>query len=251
MPEIKDNIFETNYKHVISLGFFCSVALELERKGLRDASYPFDWLISDFQGVIKVIENRFYDFLNVDFFSQNKECMHIFKNSKYNIEFYHDFTAYKPLADQIDMVKNKYTRRIKRFYSDIKEPTLFVRYIKDYSELCWIENNMVKINQLLKSFCEYNDIIFVGNMELTSDKIHIYSVIKDKNDSVARMFLLENLELNTMLESIPNENKGRNLELYKRKANYRMNIRTRLKKKFESKIIYKIKRKYVWYRQYS
>lgn len=50
MPEIKDNIFETNYKHVISLGFFCSVALELERKGLRDASYPFDWLISDFQG---------------------------------------------------------------------------------------------------------------------------------------------------------------------------------------------------------
>lgn len=79
MPEIKDNIFETNYKHVISLGFFCSVALELERKGLRDASYPFDWLISDFQGVIKVIENRFYDFLNIDFFSQNKECMHIFK----------------------------------------------------------------------------------------------------------------------------------------------------------------------------
>lgn len=98
MPEIKDNIFETNYKHVISLGFFCSVALELERKGLRDASYPFDWLISDFQGVIKVIENRFYDFLNIDFFSQNKECMHIFKNSKYNIEFYHDFTAYKPLG---------------------------------------------------------------------------------------------------------------------------------------------------------
>lgn len=251
MPEIKDNIFETNYKHVISLGFFYSVALELERKGLRDASYPFDWLISDFQGVIKVIENRFYDFLNIDFFSQNKECMHIFKNSKYNIEFYHDFTAYKPLGDQIDMVKNKYTRRIKRFYSDIKEPTLFVRYIKDQSELCWIESNMVKINQLLKSFCKYNDIVFVGNMGLTSEKIGIYSVIKDKNDSVARMFLLKNLELNTMIESIPNENKERNLELYKRKANYRMDIRTRLKKKFESKIIYKIKRKYAWYRQYS
>lgn len=72
MPEIKDNIFETNYKHVISLGFFCSVALELERKGVRDASYPFDWLISDFQGVIKVIENRFYDFLNIDFFLRIK-----------------------------------------------------------------------------------------------------------------------------------------------------------------------------------
>lgn len=104
---------------------------------------------------------------------------------------------------------------------------------------------------MLKSFCKYNDIVFVGNMGLTSEKIGIYSVIKDKNDSVARMFLLKNLELNTMIESIPNENKERNLELYKRKANYRMDIRTRLKKKFESKIIYKIKRKYAWYRQYS
>lgn len=34
------------FKHIISLGHFCGVAQELERLGLRDASYPFEWLIT-------------------------------------------------------------------------------------------------------------------------------------------------------------------------------------------------------------
>lgn len=34
------------YKHVISLGSFCSPALKIERLGLRDGSYPFDWVLS-------------------------------------------------------------------------------------------------------------------------------------------------------------------------------------------------------------
>ena len=32
----------TDFKHFISLGSFCSVALDLEALGLRDASMPFD-----------------------------------------------------------------------------------------------------------------------------------------------------------------------------------------------------------------
>ena len=38
------------YKHFISLGYFCSVAMELERFGLRSESGPFDWVISDMRG---------------------------------------------------------------------------------------------------------------------------------------------------------------------------------------------------------
>ena len=59
------------YKHFISLGYFCSVALELERIGLRSASSPFDWCISNYKGVMKAIENRFEDFLNYDYLSQS------------------------------------------------------------------------------------------------------------------------------------------------------------------------------------
>ena len=43
----------------ISLGYFCSVASELERYGLRGESYPFDWVISDFGGVVEAIQNNF------------------------------------------------------------------------------------------------------------------------------------------------------------------------------------------------
>lgn len=35
------------FKHYISLGFFCAPAMELEKRGLRNESLPFDWLISE------------------------------------------------------------------------------------------------------------------------------------------------------------------------------------------------------------
>lgn len=54
-----------NFKHYISLGYFCSVALELEKCGLRSQSSPFDWNITwSFKGVIEAINNRFEDALN-------------------------------------------------------------------------------------------------------------------------------------------------------------------------------------------
>lgn len=61
------------YKHVISLGYFCSVALELERIGLRNTAYPFDWCISDFSGVIEAIENGFSEWLD-------SKCCHNIKH---------------------------------------------------------------------------------------------------------------------------------------------------------------------------
>ena len=72
----------------ISLGYFCSVALELERIGLRSASYPFDWTISDFEGVIDAIENNFIHFLDYEYLYQNKEIHSHYRNKKYRISFF-------------------------------------------------------------------------------------------------------------------------------------------------------------------
>jgi len=80
----------------ISLGYFCSIAMELEKMGLRSESSPFDWLISDFDGVISAIETRFEDFLNPAFLAQNKNNRSHYKNTKYNIEFFHDLTHTLP-----------------------------------------------------------------------------------------------------------------------------------------------------------
>lgn len=182
------------YKHIISLGYFCSVALELERFGLRDCSYPFDWVTIGAKNAFMLINNGFKDFLMYDNLFQNKTDRHIYKDIAYDICFYHDFNKYDFLSKQLSVVKEKYNRRINKFYQKIKEPTLFVRYISDEEkdikgkakELCWLENNIDYILTTIKKFNKNNNIIFIGNIGLKSDKFKIYNVNPDVNDRVAR-----------------------------------------------------------------
>ena len=51
------------YEHVVSLGYFCSTALELQRYGFRDGSYPFDWNICSIEGVLSLVKSDFEGFL--------------------------------------------------------------------------------------------------------------------------------------------------------------------------------------------
>ena len=44
------------FKNYISLGYFCEVAKDLEKLGLRNQSSPFDWVISYFPNVINAID---------------------------------------------------------------------------------------------------------------------------------------------------------------------------------------------------
>ena len=219
----------------ISLGYFCSVAMELERFGIREESSPFDWLISDFQGVISAIENNFEDFLTYDYLSQNKKHPNVYRNTKYNITFYHDFNSYCELKQQLPDVQAKYIRRINRFHESIKSPTLFIRYISDESkiegkskELIWIEDNYDYIIALLKSFNSNNDILFIANEGVTSDKIKIYNVNKDENDTVARQPFSKNTILFEKFNSIEVPNKENNIKRYKKKYGIISKVRKKL-----------------------
>lgn len=198
----------TEYTHIVSLGFFCSTASELEKIGLRDASYPFDWLISDFKGVIECIQNDFQDFLKYDNLYQSKNNKNYYLDMKYNFQFFHDFSKHTDLSSQLPSVFGKYNRRIDRFKQNILDPTLFLRYIENQKELDYIEQNYKDIVSLLKSKNSLNDIIFISNDNIKSDLINIYGVKKDENDSVARNFLEKNERLKQFLcSSIYDENK--------------------------------------------
>lgn len=219
----------------ISLGYFCSVAIELERFGIREESSPFDWLISGFKGVISAIEKNFEDFLTYDYLSQDKKYPNIYRNTKYDFDFYHDFNPYSELRQQLPDVQAKYSRRIQRFYESIRRPTLFIRYISDESkiegkpkELIWIEDNYDYIITLLKSFNSDNDILFIANEGVTSDKIKIYNVKKDKNDTVARQPFSKNTFLFEKFNSIDFPNKERNIKRYKKKYGTIGKMRKRL-----------------------
>ena len=52
------------YTNYVSLGYFCSIAQDLEKLGLRNFSSPFDWGISSFSDVISAIDNKFDNFMD-------------------------------------------------------------------------------------------------------------------------------------------------------------------------------------------
>lgn len=234
----------------ISLGYFCSVSSELERYGLRDRSYPFDWLISDFSGVISAMEDGFQDLWKYDCWAQSVANRSFYKHLKYGFEFYHDFDEFRPLCEQLGEVRGKFDRRIRRFFSAIHEPTLFIRYISDEQqtdgvsdELRWIEENYDRIIKLLKSYNSENDILYIANNGVVSEKIKIYHVEKDKNDTVARYPFRKNAELNDYFSKLDHPAKEQNLKVYAKKA------RKKLISKIEKKLLSRIKR--IYRKQYS
>ena len=112
---MKEEEYEYKYKNFISPGYFCEVAKDLEKLGLRNVSSPFDWCISDFEGILKLIENKFEDFMAYDNMAQSSNIRENYMDTKYGIYFFHDFSKYKTFEEQYYKVKEKYQRRIKRF----------------------------------------------------------------------------------------------------------------------------------------
>ena len=187
------HIKTSNYKEysIVSLGFFCSVALEHERIGIRDCSLPFDWLItSDFRKVLELIENNFEGFLlEENLYQEASINPNYYYDSNTGFHFYHDFVYSKPLKTQYDIVKKKFDKRIKRFYNLISQPTLFVRYCNTVEELAYIVKHKDYILELLRKYNEKNEIIYITSQKYDNTIEGIYFVEADKNDSVARNYL--------------------------------------------------------------
>ena len=214
------------FDHVISLGWFCGPAMEIKRVGLRDASYPFDWLMThDFSRIISLIEKKRYIKLYSDQMLQYESDPSKWYNQEYLISIFHDFNKYKKLNEQIAAVNRKYFRRMKRFYENIMEPTLFLRYVKDKDEALYISENEGKIFASLQDKNSENEIIYIANVELQGS-LHLshsktYFVIPDSQDYVARSFLqqlpelCEYLKTNVKVPSIPTNSSNTESKLNK------------------------------------
>jgi len=148
----------------ISLGSNCSVAYQLQKLNLKKESLPFDWIrVNSIKAVLDLIENNFSGFLDdlvhvkddekfpfiddtEEYFDkiQDKKTK-IYKNQ--NIGFFHDFKD----GVSFEEVKEKYDRRIKRFYEKIKEKSYFIR-----DEIKFKESDIPIYNQLNKLIKNYN-----------------------------------------------------------------------------------------------
>ena len=224
------------YKHYISLGHFCSVALELERYGLRSASYPFDWLITgSMEGVYQAITEHFERFLDEDVLYQDREKHQVYHNHLYRCSFIHDFDAYSSLSDQLPDVRDRFKRRIDRFYRDITEPTLFIRYIyedDDYGsgtdETGWIRDHIGDIITLLSSYNQDNDILWIANDGVDSADVDIYHVAPDPEDNVARRPFDKIPELDSFFSGVSYGDREHNLQVYAEKERRKKSAVNRL-----------------------
>jgi len=73
----------------ISLGSHCRVAMALENMGLRKSAYPFDWVRSSAEGVLKCLETDFDDFLSWSDMKRDKRDNKYFFGTSWGGSFWH------------------------------------------------------------------------------------------------------------------------------------------------------------------
>ncbi len=225
------------FNHFVSLGYSCYIAQNLQDMGLRNESLPFDWLASSLSGVLKAIETQFSDFLSYDLMYQDSKYHHAYKNIAYDFSFYHDCKKELPLRWQISSVRRKYARRIARFYKVIQEPTLFIRYVRNWEELEWLEENHKTVEELLKGYCAFNGILYIFDIEesvVFDEKIpNLYHVKKDEGEKLTKKPIISNQILYSAFEKLEYPNKEKNLSFYankKPKTTYRGKVEKKLRR---------------------
>ena len=117
------------YDIVYSIGRDCWCASYLWECGVRLTSGPFDWLTkASFEDRFILMLNDFKYFLDKKYLKlmpkpTNRpvdENNDYYENIKTHLYFWHDFSCDKSFDEAYPLVKEKYERRIKRFYRNIK-----------------------------------------------------------------------------------------------------------------------------------
>ena len=241
------------FKHFISLGFFCSVASELEKYGYRTASGPFDWQACDsFREKIELIETRFEKFwtnFSLEGLYQGGVNLHTYEMKACKFTFVHDFDKYRSLQEQLPAVREKYRRRIDRFYENIQEKSLFIRYVNPEEDIKWIEDNEDRILYLLKSFNAENEIIYVSNSDVPIGVKNVFYVNKDFNDFVARRFISNSESLRLYLESLPFSQSIRSNNIRRFKTKRIRRVLTLLSSVARRLFVYPFKEPYIHYKK--
>ncbi len=202
----------------ISLGYYCGPAASMEVHGLRTTSGPFDWYVSDYQGVIKTIEEKFEHFLEFDNLVQRSEGKHYFYDTKYGFLFNHEIGIGDKEDLRFQVIKEKYNKRIHKFFDMLKSPCCLIRAVKDEKEIEYINKHHKNIEKMFKAYNEANIVIYLipKNILTTRVEFPFYKVeqcILHPNES-SRLFNQNGDLLRFLLENIEPEERIKNLKFF-------------------------------------
>ena len=118
------------YNIIYSLGRDCACAMYMKKAQIRQCSGPLDWLTSgNFSDRMDLLLSDFKDFMNPNYFCPlkknenmfNDDACDYYENFKVKTYFFHDFPVGVPFDVSFPQVKQKYERRISRFWENIKK----------------------------------------------------------------------------------------------------------------------------------
>ena len=150
------------FDYCMSLGWYCATASSLSKYGLRSFSGVFDWCFAELEGVLKLIQNDFYDFLdknNIQISGGSNENISII-DKKYGLTYNHEIK--KNFEEEYDAVIEKYNRRIDKFREIFNNGTIcFVRTVRSNEEIDYIIREKEYIDSVIKKGNKKNEIIFL------------------------------------------------------------------------------------------
>jgi hypothetical protein len=170
------NLFETRvegnkFDKIISLGCNCELTWNIRDYFGIERAYPFDWWITPFRALWKLLENRFHNLFNINNLEVSPDLLTV-KDKYYNLLYHHDFERTeddKIIADnifqQLPLVKQKYDMLIDRFFKDLqKKRVLFIRNREgnishlDRDSTPMDENTFVQLYDLLEEMFPASEI---------------------------------------------------------------------------------------------
>jgi hypothetical protein len=153
---------------IISLGIDCSIAYQMNKHNKKYILSPFDWIYCEkLSDIIKLIDNRFINFTNIDnynlvpvkqntFFGLNnvleinKQSHFIMKHKYYKIRLPHELET----LDDIPKFQIKYSKLIDDFYKC--DNITFVRLGKT-NDIKYLN----ELNNVLEKYFDNFDVRFV------------------------------------------------------------------------------------------
>lgn len=173
------------FEYYVSLGNSCKVASSMSKYGLRSYSGVFDWLVtSSFKWVLYYMETDFESFLMYKNLERYGNDVHHFRDKESGFIFMHDEERFE---SEYVKLKEKYDRRIKNLLVKTKNKTCYIRAIQSEEELEYICKNSSYINNVIHKNNPKNDIIFLGNSNLTFDsefKFRYYKMSEVENPGI-------------------------------------------------------------------
>lgn len=124
---------------LVGLGSYCEAANILRDCGVRNAAFPFDWMLSsDCKKLIKSLDDDFFYFMDKKYLVPSKASNTVLLQTYYSMEFHHE-GEWKGdsnyLTQNTEKLVEKYQRRVERFrqLKSFLGKVIFIRFANKYS----------------------------------------------------------------------------------------------------------------------